>query len=306
MHDEFERAISGDTRKRGLSPVGWVFLAMGFFALAGTLGAGFVAYKVANGVKDEIRSVVTRELGVTPGVAAARMAARLATAEELVALEPERGLALLSDMDGGDGPADVLRAMSAPIRTPDGSAHPDAPALGDEDGASLSIRSGDSHVAFDLSRTDDGGLLTIDSNEGRVHVQLVDGDDGGQLRIRTDDREVMASFGDDADGAPGWVAGLGDLPARAQPVISLESDRGRLGAVAWESGQDASEVLTSWAGALEAEGYEVEIEHRLRDGADEHGSLWARHRADRRMVFVVAHRESRGRAGVLVGYGEAQ
>jgi hypothetical protein len=302
MHDEFEKAVTGGATRRGLSPMGWIVLAVAFFGLVGTLGVGFVAYRVASGVGDEIRSAVTRELGATPGVVAARMASRLAGADELVSLDPEAGLALLSDMDGEDAPMDVLRTMASPLGMPDGSAHPDAPE--DGGGASLRIRSGDSRVAFDLSRTEDGGLLTIDSDEGRVNLQLVEGDGGGHLRIQADHRDVVVSFGGEAEGAPRWVDRVREIPGRAQPVASIRSDRGRLGAVAWESSEDPSELLASWAEAVEAEGYEVKVEHRVRDGAEAHGSLWGRHAVDERMIFVVAHRDHRGRSGVLVGYGE--
>ena len=185
---------------------------------------------------------------------------------------------------------------------PDGSAHPDAPEVGD--GASVRIRSGESEVAFDLSRTDDGGLLTIDSDEGRVRLQFVESDGGGHLRIQTDDREVMASFGGDAEEVPGWVGRLQDVPRDAQPVVSIRSERGSLGAVAWESSEDPSRLLASWADALEAAGYEVRVEHRVRNGGSEHASLWARHDSDDRMVFVVAH-SGDADGGVLVGYGEA-
>lgn len=307
MHDEFEefeRAITGSRAHRGLSPLGWVFVTLGFFALAGTLGAGFVAYKVANEVRHEIRNVVTRELGAAPNVAVARMAARLASAEDLVSMRPERGLALISGVDGGDGPTEILRAMSAPLGTPDGAARPDPSTEEAQEVASLSVSSDKGRIAFDLARTDDGGLLTIDSDEGRVRVEFVDGDEGGRLRIHTDEGRVVAAFGGDAQRAPGWVERFGDVPTRAQPVVSVDSERGRLGAVAWESEDGASELLASYLQALEAEGYEVKVEHRVRNGSEEHGSLWARHEADERMVFVVAHREARGRTGVLVGYGE--
>ncbi len=302
MHDEFENAVTEGQTRRGPSPLGWIILAVAFFGLVGTMAIGFVAYRVATGVGDEIRSVVTRHLGAAPGVAAARAAARLASAEELVSMDPERGLALLSDLDGEDAPTEVLRAMASPLGMPERSVQPAAPDVAD--GASVRIRSGDSEVAFDLSRTDEGGLLTIDSNEGRVSLQFVESDGGGHLRIQTDDRDVMASFGDDAERAPGWVRQLSDVPARAHPVISVRSDRGSLGAVAWESSEDPSLLLSSWADALEAEGYEVRVEHRVRNGARGHASLWARHASGDRMVFVVAHTgDSDG--GVLVGYGEA-
>jgi hypothetical protein len=139
-----------------------------------------------------------------------------------------------------------------------------------------------------------------------VRVEFVDGDDGGQIRIHTDEGRTVAAFGENASRMPDWVESFGDVPGRATPVLSLDSDRGRLGAVAWESESGASELLASYLRALEAEGYEVKVEHRVRNGAEEHGSLWARHEADARMLFVVAHREGSGPTGVLVGYGERQ
>ena len=296
MHDEFEWAITGSTPRRGLSPFGWVLLTFGFFALAGTVGVGVIAYKVANEVRQGIGNV-TRELGVAPDIAAARMAARLASADQLVAMDPERGLALLSELDGTDRPTELLKAMTSPRQVP-------ATDAAGQDGASLRIRSGEGHVSFDLTRSSEGGLLTIDSDEGSVRLELVGGEEGGRVRIVTAEGRVEAAFGDDAERMPEWVEHLAEIPGGAQPVISLDSDRGRLGAVAWEAAEDASVLIASSLEALEAEGYEVKVEHRARNGAEEHGSLWARNQADGRMVFMVAHRDGRGRTGVLVGYGE--
>lgn len=303
MHDEFERAVTGGAPRRGLSPFGWILVTFGVFALVGTLGAGVVAYKVANGVREGIGNV-TRELGVAPNIAAARMAARLASADEAVSMDPERGLALLSDIDGTDRPAELLKAMAAPLRAPDGSARPDASATGSDDAATLRIRSSDGDVSFGLPRTNEGGLLAIDSDEGRVHVEILGGEDEGRIRIRTDERRVEAVFGDDAERMPRWAETLAGVRGRVQPVISLASERGRLGAVAWESDEDASMLLASFLESLEAEGYEVKVEHRARDGAEAHASLWARNQADGRMIFMVAHRDDHGRTGVLMGYGE--
>lgn len=303
MHDEFERAVTGRTPRRGLSRFGWVMVTFGVFALVGTVGAGVVAYKVANEVREGIGNV-TRELGVAPDIAAARMAARLASVDRLVSMDPERGLALLSDLDGTDRPAELLKAMAAPLRASEGSARRDAPETGSQEGASLRIRSDEGDVSFDLERTNEGGLITIDSDEGSIRLEFVGGEDSGRIRIVTDENRVEAAFGDDAERMPSWAAGLAEAPGRAQPVISLDSDRGRLGAVAWESDEDASTLLASFLESLEAEGYEVKVEHRGRDGAETHGSMWARHEAVGRMVFMVAHRDERGRTGVLMGYGE--
>ncbi|MEX2465595.1 MAG: hypothetical protein WD995_01710 [Gemmatimonadota bacterium] len=260
MHDEFERAVTGVTPKRGLSPFGWILVTFGVFALVGTVGAGVVAYKVANEVREGIGRV-TRELGVAPNMAAARMAARLASADELVSMDPERGLALLSDLDGTDRPAELLKAIATPLRASDISVQRDA-------------------------------------------LEIIGGEDDGRIRIVTDEGRVEAAFGDDAERMPSWAESLARVRGRAQPVISLTSERGRLGAVAWEADEGAPMLLASFLESLEAEGYEVKVEHRARNGTEEHGSLWARNEADGRMVFMVAHRDDRGRTGVLMGYGE--
>lgn len=302
MHDEFERAITGGTPKRGLSPFGWVLATFAVFAL---VGAGVIAYKVANEVRDGIASV-TRELGVAPNIAAARMAARLAAADELVSMDPERGLALLSSLDGADRPAELLRAMASPMRASEGSARLQSLGSGSRDGASLRIRSDDADVSFNLERSQDGGWLTIDSNEGRARIEFVGGDDNGRIRIVTDEKRVEAAFGQDAERMPSWAEGLAAVRGSAQPVVSLSSDRGRGGAVAWEADEDASTLLASFLESLETEGYEVKIEHRRLDGAEVHGSLWARNEADGRMVFMVARSKDHGRTGVLMGYGEGR
>lgn len=320
MHDELERALTGRPERRGPSPFGWIVAALGVVVLAGTVGAGIVAYKVANEVREGIQGV-TRAWGATPDVAVARMAARLASADQLVSLDPGVGVALLAGLDGGEGPMDLLRAMGAPLpvrgagadlaildRLADPAAtdlptDPATPGPGDRDGVSVRVDSGEDRVALDLRRTAEGGLLTVDSREGSVRVEFLESDEGGRLRILADDRAVEVALGSDATDAPGWVAGLTRIPSRARPVVSLRSDRGVLGAVAWDADQDAGDLLDTLQRALEAEGYEVRAEHRLQEGADEHGSLWARNEGEDRMVFVVAHRGRDGETGVLVGYG---
>lgn len=303
MHDEFERAVTGGTAKGGLSPFGWVLTAFAFFALVGTVGAGVVAYRVATEVREGIANV-RRELGVAPNIAAARMAARLASADELVSMDPERGLALLSGLDGAERPVELLKAMARPLPAPNGSARRDAPDVGAQDGASLRIRSEDGDVSLNLQRTREGGWLTIDSDEGRVRIEIVGGEKDGRVRIVTDERSAEAAFGQDAERMPSWAEGLAAVEGRAQPVISLSSDRGRVGAVVWEADEDPATLLSSFLESLEAEGYEVKVEHRATVGREVHGSLWARDEAKGRMVFMIAHRDDGGRTGVLMGYGE--
>jgi hypothetical protein len=292
-----------------MSPFGWILLGLGFCIVAGTVGAGFVAYRIASGVRQEIGRV-SREFGAAPEIAAVRMAARLASPDELIAMDPPRGLALLSELDGTDGPSAILKAMTAPFPTeralrvdePSGvNSQWDVDAGGSP---AVDVRSGDRGFSLQLSGTDEGGWLSIDTDEGRVRLE-VDGTDGaGRIRILTDDARAEATFGDHAERAPAWLEQQATIPDGYRPVLSITSDRGLLGAVAWEADDAPSTLLSALANALEEDGYEVEAEHVAVDATGEHGSLWGRHAGEGRMVFAIAHRDRLGDTGLLVGYGE--
>lgn len=309
MHDEFEKALTGRPAGRRISPFGWILLGLGFFVVVGTVGAGFVAYRVASGVRQEIGRV-TRELGAAPEIAAVRMAARLASPDELIAMDPPRGLALLSDLDGADGPSAILKAMTAPIPPERALRVDELSAVGAQwdgdagESPAVDVRSGDRGFSLQLSGTDEGGWLSIDTEEGRVRLEVDGSDGGGRIRIVTDDARAEATFGDHAERAPAWLERQAAIPAGYRPVLSITSDRGLLGAVAWEADDAPSTLLSALAGALEDEGYEVEAEHVSADGTGEHGSLWGRHAGEGRMVFAVAHRDRQGDTDLLLGYGE--
>lgn len=303
MYDEFEKAMTGRRPRKGLSPLGWILLTFGFMVAVGIVGVGFVAYQVVERVQD-----VKHDLGMAPDLAAARVASRIASAPELISMDPERGVTLLSDLDGrGDGKELLKAFLDAGADAPPvpGAPQPPTPGQVAVDGAegTVRIRTGEDDVRFDFRGGDDRAFLSIDSDQGMVRFELEEGANGPRIQVRTDDRELDIVFGADAERAPMWVSRLEDVPGSQQPVISLLSGAGRLGAVAWEADEAPADVLASWQDALEGEGYEVRAEHHVRDSGGEHASLWARDEADGRMVFVVAHQD-RDRTGVLLGYGE--
>ncbi len=341
MYDEFERALTGRPAKSGLSPFGWVLAGAGLLAAVGVVGAGVVAFDVAHRV-ERVQHRFERmhhRIGGVPTAVLGSMTARLARMPDLVSMDPERGVAMLADLDGSGDRSDLLRSlMGADVRLPDGSAHPDAPAAPDApagpdaptgpaapvaptpsvapaapaapnvpalaaDGGSVHIRSDRGDVAIRLRRTDGAGFLTIDSDKGHVRFDLRGDDDGGRLDISTDDGQVAIALGHEADGRPGWVDHLYAVPSGADPVLSLSSDQAQMGAVAWKGDEAPGAVLVGAQSALEAQGYQVRVRDSFRQGDVEHAALWARNETDGRMVFVVAHREHR-RTNVLLGYGE--
>lgn len=308
-HEEFERAMTGRAPKKGMGPLGWTLVTFGFLFTVGIVGAGAIAYTVAHRVDH-----VTQQLGLTGGVMAGNLATRVAQAPELVSMDPEQGVRMLSDMDRGDfGKGFVKSLMNGKFRMPDGSAHPDAPdaphAPGasradiSRDGGSVNIRSRDGSFSLRLDGGDNGGFLTIDSDNGSVRIDVQGDDDGGRLHISTGDDNIAVVVGDNADREPSWVDDLDRVPSAAQPVVSLTSDKAAMGAVAWESDDMPGDVLVRYQQALEDQGYEVRVSERFRQDGSEHAALWARNEADGRMVFVVAVRDQ-GDTGVFLGFGE--
>ncbi|TFH55297.1 MAG: hypothetical protein E4G90_12065 [Gemmatimonadales bacterium] len=196
-----------------------------------------------------------------------------------------------------------------------------------EDGGSLVIESDDGQVRFDLKKTEDGGFLAIDSDDGQVRFDLIKGEDGGSLVInsddghlrfdvkggdnggtlviRTDDATLHFGAGDEAEAMPGWIRRIDGMPADPQRVYSLSSEKGFMGAVAWEGDGSPQDVMSFYRDWLEGEGYDLRAEHRLREEGNDQGSLWARNKDTGQVVFLVAGLED-GMTKVLLGYGEGK
>lgn len=320
MYDEFERAVTGRPARAGMSVLGWLVAGFGFLALVGVVGAGFAIARAVDKAKDVAWNVAHELDADRAGAALAQLDAHTAM---VLSLQPEEGLAYLEDLSSGD-PAEAFVA-----RMGDGALEPfrelrdlgrlTEPAAGPGgievkrdvrvhldragDGGSLTIDADGERVRFDLVKTGSGGSLSITSADGDVRFDVSGGEDGGHLVIRSDEASLRLGVGGDAEGIPGWVPRFEGIPSEPEPVLSLESDAGTLGAVAWEGSASPAEVLAFYRAELEAAGYVLQDQvRRTAEGHDE-GSFWARHEDGRRVVFVVARAEA-GRTGVLLGYGD--
>ena len=340
LHDEYERAITGSSRKR--SPLAWLLGSLAVFVFLGVVGVGFAVNRAFHRVERMIS-----DIDFDPGHAATKVVDRIQSHTRLLSAGPEEGMSFLRTLDGQDPSSAFLAGLMDPswqdspglkelaevarsaqsatsAHAQGGEVHFDLKR--DTDGGSLVIRSDDGEVRLDLrrtedggslvidteegqarvglTRTDDGGFLVVDSDEGQMRFDLTRGDNGGILSISRDgDETVRMGFGDEADALPGWVPQLDGMPERPRPVYSLESEKGTLGAAAWEQELDVEEALASFQATLEAEGYEIRAEHHRNGDHSQEGSLWAKNEATGKLVFLVAH-ESVDGAKVLLGYGE--
>ena len=171
------------------------------------------------------------------------------------------------------------------------------------DGGYLAIDSEEGEVRFDLVERENGGALIVNSREGEVRFEVEGGDDGGTMVVRTDDTTLRFGAGEEAQAMPGWVRRVEGMPEGPRKVYSLSSERGFMGAVAWQGDGSARDILTFYRDWLEGEGYELRAQHRTREGRSEVSSLWARHQERGRVVFLVVGQE-RGHTEVLLGYGQ--
>ena len=175
-----------------------------------------------------------------------------------------------------------------------------------DDGGFLTIRDGEDEARIDLLRTEDGGRLTIDAPDGQVRFDLRERDGGGSLVVETDRDEVLRlGLGSDARAMPRWVPRRPAMPSDPEPVYSLTSDEGALGAVSWEERASAEEVVAEYAAGLERDGFRLESEAQDRGGSVERSALWARTPDPERFVFVLAQDDG-VRTRVLLGFGEAR
>lgn len=175
-----------------------------------------------------------------------------------------------------------------------------------DDGGFLTIDDGEDEARVDLEKTPDGGRLTIDAPDGQVRFDLMERDGGGSIVVVTDGDEILRlGLGQDARAMPRWVPRRSSMPAVPDPVYSLTSDDGFLGAVTWDESDSAEEVVEYYAGQLVDAGFRLESEAQDRGGWVERSALWARNPDADRFVFVVA--EDDGSATeVLLGFGEGR
>ncbi|MEJ2540882.1 MAG: hypothetical protein P8188_13075 [Gemmatimonadota bacterium] len=173
-----------------------------------------------------------------------------------------------------------------------------------EHGGALVLDSGEDQARVDVVRTEAGGRLTVDTPDGVLRFDLAESDEGGSLVVRADDDEVLRlGMGESARGVPRWVPRWSGMPARPEPVYSLASGEGFLGAVTWDEEAAPGNITDFYVRRLTDDGYRLEAEARDRGGAVERNALWARHPDSGRVVFLLVRQTDRS-SRVLLGYGE--
>lgn len=311
MYDEFERAVTGRSRK-GMPFLAWAGAILFFVVAFGIAGAGWAALRVKSEVEETIRRVereVHREVGrsarLQRSAAAGEILANLRPGLGNLTDHPEESLRMLRDLHDAELSASSLQESiegSFRVRGEDGEVRGDF--QGDEEGGFLVIQTPDGEVRLELEQRGEGGLLTLRGPDGAARLELVGGEDGGQLLLETEEGTVRLGSGWGAEEIPAWVPRLGGMPDAPRQVYSASSDEGFMGAVTWEDAGDPKEVLAFYRARLAEAGYEVKAEHALREGDHSQGSLWARHADDGRMVFVVAEADDDASMEILLGYGQ--
>lgn len=214
MHAEFERAVSGSSRK-GMGALGWLAVSLGLFVVVGALGVGFALNRVAHKVEDMLVG-----FDYDAGAAANKVVAKIESHTRLLSASPDQGLEFLQGIRGSDPAGAFLGELfDADLQRSLDAAGPDLSRLselseladiGDQatgsvhtrrangsvylqrtgNGGSLVIRSDDGTVTLDLQRTDDGASLVIDSDEGQARIGLRRTESGGYLTVDSDGGSV--------------------------------------------------------------------------------------------------------------------
>jgi hypothetical protein len=310
MHDEFERAL-GVRRRRGISVLGWIGIALGGFVLVGATGV-FLAFRAAT---TQVREVVERvqlrlppespdamsrtvartvahtlsEMGTAPTADEDRIAAVVARA--LSASGQDRSGREGSGAEGGMAPAPLGSTADPPSRSP-----------GDMEGF-LRIRTRDGEIRADLRTGEDGGSLVIRAEDGDVLVDLSGDARGGRLYVRGEGEVASFRTGEAAARAPRWVPPVDAGAQEMQRVLSGYAGGGVFGARTWLTASSPDEVVRAFRERLGGEGWEVQAEHRLRDRDEVSASVVGRQEASGRTVVLAAGLEE-GRTRVVLGWGE--
>lgn len=287
MYDEFERAVTGKSRK-GLPLLAWVGIALGLFFVLGVVGVGFAAYRVASHVEEFVE-----EFEGSPAMMAAEMLSEMEPAMEILAADPEMTRNIVRSLQEEDW------VGWQKLEKWEGWEEEAADQL---DG-SFRFRTEEGEVTAQLKGGEDGGFLVVRSPEGQVRFDLIKGDEGGELLIRTQEETIRLGAGEAAEAMPGWVPRAKGMPDDLRRVFSATSGKGQLGAVAWETDRSPEAILEFYKQRLESDGYELQAEHSAHNPRHRSESFWGKNEAEKRLVFVAASRK-RGLTKVILGYGE--
>jgi hypothetical protein len=285
MYDEFERAVTGKSR-RGLPVLAWVGIIVGLLFVMGVIGVGFAVHRVASHVEEFVE-----EFDMAPALMAAEMLSEMEPElTGVLASDPEVGRMILKNLQSGDW------------EEWQGWEGWEESEVGEELDGSFRVHTEEGEVTAEIKGGEDGGFLVVKSPDGQVRLDLRKGDEGGELLIRTPDETIRLGAGEDARGMPGWVPRLRWMPDSPKHVFSATSSEGFLGAVAWKTDRSPEAVLDAYRERLEGAGFEIGAEHSTRSRKHRGEALWGKNEAEDRVVFVAASRE-KGVTEVLLGYG---
>ena len=297
MHDEFERAYTGKTKK-GLSPLAWVFLAFGGIVGFGILALSVIGFFVAKQVQETIHQVETQLVQVGDGLSwefdidgEQDLSVPRRLAEALVSIDKD--LEVVGSDENGRG-LELLNRGTGDVSTM---------SYQDIIKGHLTINSDDGEIRFDLEGNEDGGSFVISGDDGDLFsMRLQTGDDGGRLVIQTDEGRSYFQAGEHAVDVPGWVP-LYPEGGGERGVFSAHSGEGSGGAILVETTDSPEDVLDFYAERLEADGFEPSVTGHISQGDDFEAALTGHANGDDRIVGVFVGRED-GVTRVLLTWGE--
>jgi len=273
MYDEYERSVTGRPPRR-MSVLGWLLIGVAVTAALG-VGGSVWAFHVAR----------ARLAHLTERLAPETMASHAVSsliAQTFTAMDPHVHRELLTSLQSGE---------------------PDQAAAEDIIEGAFRLRTGEGTVTADLHGNEKGGSLVIEAPGTEIRFDLVRHENGGgELVLRADGETVRLAAGGSAHDLPDWIPrvdGMSDSPGE---VFSARSGEVDFAIVTWETERVPEELLASYRGRLEREGYEVTAEHALRIEQGESGSIVGKDEATGHVVFLASSREE-AVTRVVLGYG---
>ena len=162
MHDEFERAYTG-TSKKGLSPFAWALFAFGGLVAFGMLALALIGFFVAKQVEETIHQVETQIVRVSDGLSwefdidgEQDLSVPRRLAEALVSLDENL------EVVGGDEDEGALELLNR------GTGDLSTMSYQDIIKGHLTINSDDGAIRFDLEGNDDGVSFVISGDDGKL------------------------------------------------------------------------------------------------------------------------------------------
>ena len=323
VYDEYERSLTGKWRDK-MTPWKWILTAMVAVLLLGGAAVAAVALFAVNtahevvvdvmadledtggtvvveiddlhelrNIRDQVRRELREELRHTSRHSAREAVERVRVKAEVVRVKAEAAR-LKGDVEvihAHEIQADVMHEVQAALA-----------GLQDLEGA-LSLSIDGETITMDLLGDENGGIFTMDVGEQSYSVRLEGEDDGARLILNTPDGESIFEAGESAQSAPSWVP---RFPGSSHPDRVFSGDvAGKTGGADLSLTDDSPlDVVRHFTEALEADGYDVNVERLSLGHDDVQGSIVATRQSDGRTVAVVVVEEG-GETKVLTLWGES-